>query len=172
MRSFAFFFARPRHYFLFLQLQDCQTWNSWCSVSKTFVTCYYITNIPCVAYFYCCQNCMDLNYKPQFALLLALVFCLFNRDDLLIHGGSVRWTLTANCLVNERRWNVNWSRCSRCSHFKFAFYSRFEPSYSVLTAITASKATSTTQPGGLFGEKVEAMETNLAKLYYCIKNFQ
>lgn len=75
--------------FLFLQLQDCQTWNSWCSVSKTFVTCcvtsYYITNIPCVAYFYCCQNCMDLNYKPQFALLLALVFCLFNWDNLLIH---------------------------------------------------------------------------------------
>ena len=91
MRSFAFFFARRRHYFLFLQLQDCQTWNSWCSVSKTFVTCYYITNIPCVAYmyFYCCQNCMDLNYKPQFALLLALVFCLFNWDNLLIQHSEV-----------------------------------------------------------------------------------
>ena len=36
--------------------------------------------------------------------------------------------------------------------------SGFKPSYGVSTAITASKAT----PTGLFGEKVKAMETNLA----------
>ena len=124
------------------------------------VTCDYVTNIPYIASFYCCKNCVDLDLRNFGSHRFSRpVFCLSSWDNLLIHGGSVCWTLTVYCLVDERRRNHDWSSCGR---FEFAFYSRFESSYGFSSAITASKTSSTAQSGRLLGEKVEAMETKLA----------
>ena len=51
-----------------------------------------------------------------------------------------------------------------------------DPPSASTTAINRSplpqiKTTSSTQLGGLFGEKVETVETNLAQVRYCVEKF-
>ena len=69
------------------------------------------------------------------------------------------------CFIDEWRRKLTWIRCGR---FESALcFNNCDKS----SATSTDKTTSSTQLGGLFGEKVETVETNLAQLRYCVENF-
>ena len=74
-----------------------------------------------------------------------------------MHGGSVCRMLSIICFIDEWRRKLTWIRCGR---FESALcFDNCDES----SATSTDKTTSSTQLGGLFGEKVETVETNLAQ---------
>ena len=73
--------------------------------------------------------------------------------------------LSINYFIDEWRRKLTWIRCGR---FESALcFNNCDES----SATSTDKTTYSTQPGGLFGEKVETVETNLAQLRCCVENF-
>ena len=73
--------------------------------------------------------------------------------------------LSIICFIDEWRRKLTWIRCGRLESALY-FDNCVESS-----ATSTDKTTSSTQLGGLFGEKVETVETNLAQLSCCVENF-